>query len=315
MVSAAERAANAVNIESLRECVELARTLSFTRTAQKFYITQPVLSKHVANVEKELGIDIFLRGKNGVHLTSVGRVFIERCREMLTQYDETLDEIEELKLGRDKPIELGYLYGASATILPKALRAFQKKHPSSEVRYLSMEIDEIPQALDENRIDIAITSDLEKLDGDRFAWKSLYRDTLCLIAPKGHRLANRDSVSVEDLVGEDIIVPRTSFMPNEASHIQKALSPIWETVKQRKLIGDLNSIHMSLLIEGCAAIEFQHLKNLFSSEEFAFIPLNAPIPDFSVIVAWKRSSETTALLDLATELEAQCDKLRKRLGS
>lgn len=62
-----------MNIDNLRECVDLARTLSFTQTAQRYFITQPVLSKHVANVEKELGIEIFLRGKNGVHLTGIGR--------------------------------------------------------------------------------------------------------------------------------------------------------------------------------------------------------------------------------------------------
>ncbi len=54
-----------MNIDNLRECVDLARTLSFTQTAQRYFITQPVLSKHVANVEKELGIEIFLRERTG----------------------------------------------------------------------------------------------------------------------------------------------------------------------------------------------------------------------------------------------------------
>ena len=47
-----------MNIDNLRECVDLARTLSFTQTAQRYFITQPVLSKHVANVEKELGLSL-----------------------------------------------------------------------------------------------------------------------------------------------------------------------------------------------------------------------------------------------------------------
>lgn len=298
-----------MNIDNLRECVDLAKTLSFTKTAQRFYLTQPVLSKHIVNVEKELGVEIFLRGKNGVHLTSIGKTFVEGCQEVLERYDDVLEGIEYAKYGEDKPIDLGYLYGASSVVLPKAIKAFVKQHPSIEVRYLSMEIDEIPSALDENRIDLAITTDLEKFDADRFAWKQLYRDSLCLIVPKAHHLAVQDSVSVDDLVGEEIIVPRSSFMPNETGYIRKVLSPILETVRQRKLIGDLNSIRMSLRVEGCAAIEFSHLRNYFAQDEFTFIPLNAAIPEFHVIAIWKRSNETLALLDFATEFERQCSNL------
>ena len=52
-----------MNIDNLRECVDLARTLSFTQTAQRYFITQPVLSKHVANVEQGVGDRDLLAGK------------------------------------------------------------------------------------------------------------------------------------------------------------------------------------------------------------------------------------------------------------
>ena len=156
-----------------------------------------------------------------MHLTGIGRAFVERCKELLDCYDEMLEEMEHLKYGNDRPIDLGYLYGASSLVLPKAIRSFAKRHPSVDVRYLSMEIDEIPEALDGNRIDVAITSDLEKFDPDRFAWRALYRDSLCLIVPKAHRLADKGKVTVDDLAGEEIIVPRSTFMPNE----ERATSP------------------------------------------------------------------------------------------
>ena len=184
--------------------------------------------------------------------------------------------MEHLKYGNDRPIDLGYLYGAGPpSVLPKAIRSFAKRHPSVDVRYLSMEIDEIPEALDGNRIDVAITSDLEKFDPDRFAWRALYRDSLCLIVPKAHRLADKGKVTVDDLAGEEIIVPRSTFMPDETSHITKVLSPILETVEQKRLIGDLNGIRMSLMVEGCGAIEFSHLRNdcwTTSSNSFLWMP-------------------------------------------
>ena len=114
---------------------------------------------------------------------------------------------------------------------------------------------------------------------------------------------------MDDLAGEEIIVPRSTFMPNETSHITKVLSPILETVEQKRLIGDLNGIRMSLMVEGCGAIEFSHLRNYYSDDEFKFIPLDADLPEFNVIAVWKRSNETLALLDLAAEFERQCRRL------
>ena len=48
---------------------------------------------------------------------SIGRAFVERCKELLDCYDEMLEEMEHLKYGNDRPIDLGYLYGASSCLL------------------------------------------------------------------------------------------------------------------------------------------------------------------------------------------------------
>ena len=49
-----------MRIEYLQECIDLAKTLSFTQTAKNFYLTQSVLSKHIAQLETELGVTLFL---------------------------------------------------------------------------------------------------------------------------------------------------------------------------------------------------------------------------------------------------------------
>lgn len=295
-----------MNIDLLRECVHLASSLSFTETAKRFYITQPVLSKHIASVEKELGLDLFIRSKNGVHLTKVGRAFIQDASHLLDGYDGMLERARHIASGKDAIINIGYLHGASSRLLPQALKRFKKGHPTIEVNYLSMEIDEIPQRLDGNDIDFAVTSDLASFDSDRFNQVELYPDSLCLIVPRGHRLSERSIIRLDDLKGEEIIVPRSSFMPNESTYINKILSPIVESIRPKRLIGDLNSIAMSMAIENCAAIEFDHLRNIFSPDQFSFIPLDANIPAFNVVAAWKRAGETEAMHDLAAELKQQC---------
>lgn len=296
-----------MNIDSLRECIHLSSTLSFTETAKHFYITQPVLSKHIANIEREIGFKIFMRTKNGVHLTSAGHSFVADCARIIEQYDTALERAWDIKAGKDSFINIGYLHGAASTILPRALKRFKKSNPSVEVKFSALEIDEVPGQLSENVIDLAITCNLDRFDLDRYYQTELYPDALCLIVPKGHRLSDRKAIDVDDLAGEDILLPRTSFMPNESTYINEILSPVKDSVKPKRLIGDLPSIMMAIMTEGCIAIEFQHLRNIYDLDEVSFIPIQANIPTFSVVAVWKRTHDTEALRNLVGELSRQCE--------
>ncbi len=297
-----------MNIDSLRECIHLSSTLSFTETAKHFYITQPVLSKHIANIEREIGFKIFMRTKNGVHMTSAGHSFVADCTRIIEQYDTALERAWDIKAGKDSFINIGYLHGAASTILPRALKRFKKSNPSVEVKFSALEIDEVPGQLSENVIDLAITCNLDRFDLDRYYQTELYPDALCLIVPKGHRLSDRKAIDVDDLAGEDILLPRASFMPNESTYINEILSPVKDSVKPKRLIGDLPSIMMAIMTEGCIAIEFQHLRNIYDLDEVSFIPIQANIPTFSVVAVWKRTHDTEALRSLVGELSRQCEK-------
>lgn len=292
-----------LDIEHLRECVYLASTLSFTKTAQRFYITQPVLSKHVSKVESELGIALFLRGKNGVHLTKTGRVTLDRIQRLVEDYDDMIEDIAYLKSGRDVPIRLGYLYGASHLFLPDAIRKFELKHPSSPVNYRSMEINQILDALEEKQINFAITTGMDNLDTDRFDYLDLYPDQLCVVVPKNHEFYDREYLLPNELVGHSIILPRNSFMPEVLTRIKEILAPIWDTIDVKHLIFDLDSIKMSLLVEDDFTIEFEHLRHYFDADSFHFIPLKSNQVNFNVIALWKKADSTDAMRDFAAQLK------------
>lgn len=287
-----------VNTDHLRECVYLASTLSFTDTAKHYFVTQPVLSRHVSGVESELGFPLFIRTKNGISLTPVGRDFLQTCGWILGKYDRAIEDAHFSLTGLSRPINIGYLYGASSHFLPRAIQAFKREHPQSLVRYFSYEIDEILGALDDNRIDIAVTSCFQVPSRDKYQYLDLYDDSLCVVAPLHHPLASLDCAAPGDLKSTKVILPAASFMSDESSMINAALAPVVSSLDTMPLIVDLDSVKMSLMVEDCVAIEFSHLKHVFG-DEFVFIPLKATMPNFSVMAVWKRESETQAIKDLA----------------
>lgn len=147
-----------MDISILRECVDLADTLNFTKTARRFYVSQPTLSNHITNLENEIGAQIVQRSKNGLALTKAGKVFVQGAEKMLREYDRVLAEVSLVQSGKDEVVRFGCLDCAVETFLAPALHAFARAHPSTPVLYSSYQVHEVLKALDANEIDVAVTT-------------------------------------------------------------------------------------------------------------------------------------------------------------
>lgn len=96
----------AMDIAYCRELIELADQLNFSKAAEKLYITQSTLSKHVALMEREVGFRIFDRSTSRVELTKSGRVFIESIRDVVDRYDTALKEGRDFERERETTVHI-----------------------------------------------------------------------------------------------------------------------------------------------------------------------------------------------------------------
>lgn len=76
-----------MKIDTLYEFLLLASTLNYTETAKNFFVSQPVLSNHIASLEKELGVRLFNRNSHAVELTEVGAIFVADARKIVDDYE------------------------------------------------------------------------------------------------------------------------------------------------------------------------------------------------------------------------------------
>ena len=97
---------DAMDISYCNELVVLADCLSFSQAADRLFITQSTLSKHVATAEKEAGFRIFDRDTTKVELTESGRVYIERLREVAKKYAQAVSEGLELQRNAEATIRV-----------------------------------------------------------------------------------------------------------------------------------------------------------------------------------------------------------------
>ena len=88
-----------MDIRGIKYFISAAECLNFTRAARECFITQTAMSQHIANMEKELGFQLFLRNNRNVELTPAGRDFYEQMKLVVHGYDNAVRHSRNLSSG------------------------------------------------------------------------------------------------------------------------------------------------------------------------------------------------------------------------
>ncbi len=129
---------------------------SFTRAAERLYISQPSLSSTIKKLEKELGYPIFERGGKEITPTYIGEKYIKAAEEILCIKNNLENEIDDLlKLHKGKVV-LGSTTFIVSNVLPEILKRFNEKYPDIEVKILVEQSTVLQEKLEQGLVDIAI---------------------------------------------------------------------------------------------------------------------------------------------------------------
>ena len=145
-----------MDLRRLRHFSELADTLSFRDAARRVHLTQPALTRSIASLEQELGIQLFERDKRHVAITEAGARLLGPARELLRDADSLRRTARELRAAPGPELRVG-LYGPGlAQLAPEIVAAFHVRHPNVTV-HLEEEPDGSDiEALRRGGIDVAL---------------------------------------------------------------------------------------------------------------------------------------------------------------
>ncbi|WP_350454703.1 LysR family transcriptional regulator [Slackia heliotrinireducens] len=187
-----------MDIEYLREFLELTRCLNYTKTAAKVHITQPTLSKHIVSLEKELGCKLLERDRRKVVLTPEGNILAAAATEIVESYDSAQARISEVQ--RSAPIHVGgVLHDATISSIVSIGATFIDQAGLSPVIYHyndSSSIDDLIQ----DEIDISVTNcgtdEMEEM-GLRFL--PMTRSRFVALVSADNPLAGYSSITMDQL--------------------------------------------------------------------------------------------------------------------
>jgi DNA-binding transcriptional LysR family regulator len=188
----------------LRVFQAVARRRSFSRAADDLHLSQPAVSKHIHQLEAELGAQLFQRTGRGVELTDAGRILADYAGRV-----ETLSEEVRRVLGELAGLKRGYLrLAASSTpglyLLPEVLARFSRRYPGIEVSLWLGNSGAVAQQVLQGAADLGFVGVKPELPGLQV--RPLAEDQIVLATPPGHRLAREVDLNRELLAGETLIL-------------------------------------------------------------------------------------------------------------
>ncbi|MFD8076951.1 LysR substrate-binding domain-containing protein [Streptomyces sp. NPDC059718] len=186
-----------LDLRLVRYFTAVAEHLHFGRAAEALHVTQPSLSRQVRRLEQQLGARLLDRTPRGTVLTEAGEVFLPRARALLRSAASAAAETRAA--ARPSRITVGYTAGL---IVTPAVRELRHRHPDADVRTQHVPWNEARAALLDHRVDALVTRLPFPTDGLHVS--VLYDEPRVLVVPLDHRLAGKESVTLDDIAGEPL---------------------------------------------------------------------------------------------------------------
>ncbi|WP_198320798.1 LysR family transcriptional regulator [Azohydromonas aeria] len=205
----------------IRCFVALATELHFGRAAQRLNMTQPPLSRQLQQLEHALGVRLLERGPHVVRLTPAGQAFLPEAQRLLEVAQSAALAARRAESGEEGNIALGYVAGASFTLLPRIVAAAAAQLPRVQIVLRDMSSSEQLEALRTGRIDVGIVRPpvaLPDLDST-----TLLREPFVVALPAGHALATRRRLQLRHLDGQPLVM----YEPGQGGRMYELLTSVF----------------------------------------------------------------------------------------
>jgi len=201
-----------VELRHFRYFVTLAQTLHFGRAAQALDIAPPTLTVQIQDIERALGVQLFVRSRRDVRLTPAGEMFLVEAQQVLAQAERAVLAGQRAGRGETGRVEIGYIGSAVYSgVLQTQLATFRQAWPGVIVTAREVPQSELPAMLAENRIDVALVRMPMNLH-NRHRAHVLFRDSFCVALPAENALATQaGAVDADALESERFINPEQTL--------------------------------------------------------------------------------------------------------
>jgi DNA-binding transcriptional LysR family regulator len=187
----------------------VARTEHVTRAAQEMRVPQSTLSRAVARLEEDLGVDLFARRGRTVSLTPAGRTFLASVERALADLERAAEEVRADADAAVGKVAFGFLHTMGAETVPGLIHAFREDHPRIRFSLVQNYGEAMLEGLRRGELDLCLTSPVP--DAPDLVARRLDEQKLRLVVPSGHRLAARRRIRLSEAAEETFVTLEAGY--------------------------------------------------------------------------------------------------------
>ena len=286
-----------MELRHLRYFRAIGREEHFGRAALQLRIAQPALTRQIRDLETELGVELFERLPRGVRLSEAGKIFLAEAEEVLAHVDRARDLALRLASGHLGTLRVGLseIIGAHHFI-SEGLRLFREREPGVELDLRSLGSLQQILAIKEGTLDVGIVYDahMDEREAKVFETRRIGTGLTMLAVCEGHRLADRESVSMADLGDEPALWPMRKTAPR---YYERIMTACLRSGTTPHIIQECttNSIMLSLVASGMGVGFVTATPPLATLHNVRLVPISDLDLSFDVLLVSRRWDNSAAL--------------------
>ncbi|MGN0479164.1 MAG: LysR family transcriptional regulator [Hominenteromicrobium sp.] len=270
-----------MELRVLKYFLTVAQEGSITRAAELLHVTQPTLSRQLMQLEEELGVRLFRRGRHSVTLTDAGMLMKRRAQEIVTLADRAKAECVQQDAQLAGEITVGCGETMSMSALAECMAVFRKQHPLVRFNVYSGVADDVKDRIEKGLIDIGLL--VEPVDVERYEVLRLPgQERWGVLVREDSPLAEKASVGPADFIGTPVLIGRREDVQNQLAGWFGEWFDQLDIAAHYTLI--LNAAAM--VAQGMGAAFCLEHRAVFR-EGLRFIPL-APVLENGTMLVWKK---------------------------
>lgn len=194
-----------MDITLLKEFTVLAQSETFLKAADLLFISQPTLSRHIKNLESELGVALFERTTRSSRLTRHGQMFLPYAQKIVELYEEFSDELAEERSEKNYTLRIGSIAAMDCYGITEMITRFKKKYPQVKTHIAPRHNISFLEMLQTRKCDMVFAREEIGEKDDNIERKPVMEDHLVAVVSTSNPLSQQDVIALEQLRDEDIV--------------------------------------------------------------------------------------------------------------
>src|SRR6056297_608413 len=294
-----------MNLRAVHYLVTLADVRHFSKAAERCHVSQPTLSTQIRKLEEELDVQLVERSPRKVMLTEVGEEVVERARAMLADAEAIRAIARRSKDPHSGTMRIGIFPTLAPYFLPHVVPEIRKRFPRLTLRLFEEKTEDVIEMIRQGRLDAGLLA--LPVDAEQLASRVLFEEPFVLAVPESHALSKRESITMDDLEKEELLLLEDGHCLRE-----QALEVCQLAGAHEQLDFHATSMetlrHMVAAGTGITLMPVMSVKPPAANiEHLELRPFKQPAPKRSIALVWRKSSAQAPFMQELAGIMQQLD--------